>query len=222
MGNYDAVVLAADDAQTLHDWLQQHGYDARPDLVAWLQPYIAAHWKITAFKMAADASASPTSRAFDAAAMRMSFVTPRPFFPYREPADARDPEGPHPARSLRVFFLGPERMTGTVGQTAPGTAWPGETEWADILPNHPELASELGLMPKQMPANAWLTSFMDRSSPRPGTDDVYFSLAADQSAELPQPIYHDEPVNVSVELIGLLGLGICGLGGWWRSRAGVV
>lgn len=219
VGNYDAVVLAADDAHALHDWLQQHGYDARPDLVAWLQPYIAAHWKITAFKMASDAASGTSTVAFDASAVRMSFATAHPFFPYREPEDARDPKEPHPARSLRVFFLGSERMAGTVGQTAPGTAWQGATEWADTLPNHPKLASELGLTPEQMPANAWLTSFMDRSSPRPGADDVYFLPAADQSAQLPPPDYKDEPINVPVELMWLLGLGICGLGVWWWLRS---
>ena len=54
---------------------------------------------------------------------------------------------------LRVFFVGTERVDGTIG--AEKAAWPGRAVWSDRL-DEPRLAS----LPKGLaPANAWLTMF---------------------------------------------------------------
>jgi hypothetical protein len=57
----DAVVLEADDATALGAWLEKQHLDFRPALRRWLVPYIARHWKITAFRytVADDADAPP-------------------------------------------------------------------------------------------------------------------------------------------------------------------
>ena len=54
VAGYDAVVLKATDAQALRDWLEKHGYDARPAVTTWLEPYIKDGWIITAFSTPAD------------------------------------------------------------------------------------------------------------------------------------------------------------------------
>src|SRR5262245_51929797 len=53
IGGFDTVVLEADDAQALGNWLKHYGYSADPD---WrrLDPYVKKNWKITAFKIAQD------------------------------------------------------------------------------------------------------------------------------------------------------------------------
>ncbi|HEY5896576.1 MAG TPA: DUF2330 domain-containing protein, partial [Burkholderiales bacterium] len=79
----DAAVLEATDADALYHWLKDNGYRSDPYLIEWTRPYVERNWKITAFKIAAGAPAVATK------AVRMSFQTERPFFPYREPATQR-------------------------------------------------------------------------------------------------------------------------------------
>src|SRR5262245_10581471 len=50
VAGYDAVDLEADNAAALSRWLDKHGYASSPSLTEWLAPYVAARWKITAFK----------------------------------------------------------------------------------------------------------------------------------------------------------------------------
>ncbi|HEU4406912.1 MAG TPA: DUF2330 domain-containing protein [Polyangiaceae bacterium] len=211
VAGYDAVVLEADDAPALAKWLEEHRYAPRPDLTEWLAPYVKARWKITAFRMAPRGAGAPAGAGrVDASAVRMTFATDRPFFPYREPADQRTtvhaalPAGERD-RSLHVFFLGPSRVGGAIGGGAP---WPGETRWADAV--DPGRLAALPL-PVAVPAGAWLTAFRDTSSPRPGTDDLFFSPSADEGPVMPPPVVIDDPYRVPILLDVLVFLG---LGGW--------
>ena len=101
VAGYQAAVLEADDADALNRWLQEHEYEFTPSLQEWAKPYVAAGWKITAFKVAKSA---PDAEGVRTQAVRMSFKTDRPFFPYREPAPAVM-NNPQSRRLLRVFFL---------------------------------------------------------------------------------------------------------------------
>jgi hypothetical protein len=190
LAGYDAVVLEADNATALNKWLTKHEYISRPDLTAWLEPYVKAHWKITAFKIARDAS----RQAVATSAVRMSFSAERPFFPYSEPADRHAGAGQGSSRLLRVFFVADRRYQGTLGD---GEHWPGETVWAGPLQTATAqtLSSSLNLTVPLEPV--WLTTFEDRSSPRPGTADVYFSPSADQHEVHPPPIQVIEVVDLS-------------------------
>ncbi len=172
VAGYDAVVLEADNAAELNRWLDKRGYAFSPSLTEWLTPYVAAHWKITAFKIAKDAG----YREVGTSAVRMSFTTDRPFFPYREPADQREAkEAQAGDRLLRVFFLSSSRMDGALGDNASG-AWPGQTVWADrISEADRERFSSLVPSDSRLAPNTWLSVFEDKSSPRPGTDEVYFA-----------------------------------------------
>ena len=40
VGGYDAVVLKANDADALAEWLNKRGYEVRPALARWLKPYV--------------------------------------------------------------------------------------------------------------------------------------------------------------------------------------
>jgi hypothetical protein len=191
VGGYDAVVLEADHPSALADWLRKHDYASSPDLTGWLGPYVAAHWKVTAFKIANDVPKAP---GVATSAVRMSFTTERPFFPYREPADQRRGGAAKGPRLLRVYFLGSARMQGTLGEEG---EWPGQVVWAGPVARE-HLLRLLKLPEQTRPAKWWLTEFEDRSSPRPGTDDVYFTPSALQSPVARPPvvryIYRDEEV----------------------------
>ncbi|MBV9469499.1 MAG: DUF2330 domain-containing protein, partial [Abitibacteriaceae bacterium] len=183
VGDYDAAVLQADDAHALNQWLAQHHYVVRPQFTSWLAPYIARHWKITAFKIA---KALPQGTSISLSPVRMSFATDHPFYPYREPAYARSMPNPAP-RSLRVYMLSQQSMDGTLGY-ASHRSWPGRVTATNIPTDslRGELAHYLSLEPNQLPANMQLTAFQDDSSPRPGFDDVYFWPASRRNLHLMQ------------------------------------
>lgn len=191
LAGYDLVVLRAEDLDGLKKWLEDREYDARPALMDWLKWYVDNRWIITAFKV----SKKPDAE-FDrwAKAVRMSFSTDAPFYPYREPADMRTAAGPM-ARTLRVFYLGDARMDGTLGE---GNAWPGKTVWANRCDDYTlkSVVNGLGLPPKDVAAieaKSWhLTEFEDRSSPRPGTHEVFFRKAVDQTTVERPVIYYDQ------------------------------
>ena len=215
VAGYDAVVLEADRADALNGWLKSHGYASRPALVGWLTPYVAAHWKITAFKIAAkEASSGPISTS----AVRMSFKTDRPLFPYSEPEDQRTGKGAPTGRSLRIFFLASERMAGVKGQGPSSTRLNADTEWAGAMDgDYPSrIASKLRLAPTELPTKLWMTVFEDRSDPRPGTDDVFFERSADTTPVIPSPIINevDNRVGIPVELVGFGIMVAIGIG--WR------
>jgi hypothetical protein len=178
IAGYDAAVLEASDASALDGWLKAHGYASSPQLVDWYKPYIAQRWKITAFKISKDGGGSRAN----ASAVKMSFITDRPFFPYREPAAAA-PNGADryfPSRALRVFFFGDKRYDGSVGTTG---GWPGKTAWSGIVENdsRAKLFKMLKLPDSASPSTLRLTEFEDISDPRPGTDDLFFSHSANQA-----------------------------------------
>lgn len=211
VGGYDAVVLEADNANSLNEWLAKHGYESRPALVEWLEPYVKAKWKITAFKLAAKGDRFATKP------VRMSFTTERPFFPYREPSDLRGEKASTTMpRSLKVFFLSDARIQGSLGDQK----WPGEVVWANQVDAafHEKIARECGLKSSQLPPNLWLTAFQDKASPRPGTDDVFFANAATQNITVPPPIVIEDdwrfplPLDLLLLVIALITFV------WWRRQ----
>ena len=184
VAGYEAVVLDASDAKALVDWLQQHDYATTPQLEAWLDAYIRQRWMITAFKI--DKSQSDIART---EAVKMSFTTERPFFPYREPPSD------NANRVLRIFFLGAERVTGTIGDAF----WAGIPEWSNTIDDafRARLEKSAGVA---IPAR--LSSFIDIGS-RSAIDDLFFSRAADQSPLIPEPriIEHVNTILIPLDVI---------------------
>ena len=221
-------------AAELAAWLQRYGYAFGPNLVEWLTPYIKNDWVVTAFRMAiSQPPVEPTTTAgatgksprtgangalatgksvqghtpagLRATAVRMSFKTDRPFYPYREPADQRDDHAKAVPRMLRVFVIAGSRFAGTLGSGE--TRWPGQVVWANTLPE--EQAASITTPIKlptgsTLPRAAWLTEFEDRSTPRPGTDEVYFASSGDPSPVARPPVIHYEYVDAPP--YGLFGL----------------
>ena len=209
VAGFDAVVLEADDAGALEQWLKDHGYAQRPALAEWLAPYVQKKWKLTAFKVA-DPTPNSAPQTLGTSAVRMSFHTDRPFFPYREPRDQREslPPSRSTPRSLRVFFVGASRASGTIGEAA--TTFAGTTPWSGPLD------TSRALLPVPAPPGAWLTVFQDDSSPRPGTDELWFDRSKDPAPIKPPPVIFrvDDAIPLPLDLIALL----VGVGLFVRSR----
>ncbi|HEY6138553.1 MAG TPA: DUF2330 domain-containing protein [Thermoanaerobaculia bacterium] len=209
VAGYDAVVLAATDAAALQKWLAGHGYASTPDLTEWLDAYVQRQWKITAFKIDA---AQPAVRT---AAVKMSFAAERPFFPYREPASQRRLASEKmDIRALRIWVLGDERVTGTIGEK---TFWPGILRRSDPLPD--ALRGDVARLAKlTLAAPVRMTAFIDQSSIRPGTDELYFGRSAVQSGyvEPPRIVEHIERTRIPLDLIVLALIAIAVV--WWLIR----
>ena len=205
VAGYDVAVLAASDPKALTDWLGANGYDARPALQEWARPYIEKRWIITAFKYAARMGEVGTD------AVRMSFSTETPLFPYRVPTDNIAPPGQ--GNLLRAFVVAPGRATGTLGE-GPGRPWTqGQVKRARPLPAA-ELARLVGqaIPPeavKSLGDGAWLTAFEDPTWPS-GTDDLTFTLDP-KGEEHQEVIYHYDDATVPLPLDLILGLGFLGL-----------
>ena len=196
LSGYDAAVLRANDSGALTEWLAKHNYATRPALTEWLQRYVENEWVITAFKLSRNQNSK--SGGIHTDAVRMSFQTDKPFYPYREPIDMREggTAETRGARSLRVFFLAGEKHAAQVGDTQ---QQPAEIVWANHLTGiNPrmlqtvrstfqsaveESVSEDATQVAELPETvAYLTEFLDKTSPRAGTDELYFLPAKNQDA----------------------------------------
>jgi hypothetical protein len=191
VAGFNATVLKATDARALNDWLGKHGYVTRPALEAWLAAYIKAGWLITAFQIA---RADQESSSISTKAVRLSFRTDRPFFPYSEPAEKSDEAAVKSGRSLRVFFVAAGRMYGAFDD--PGTLWPGKAVWAAPLEDDQLQAMRRHVETKavSIPQGTWLTVFDDIGGRRQATADVFFYPSPDQIYLYRMPIIDYEDV----------------------------
>lgn len=207
VAGFDAVILEADSASALKTWLAQHGYAFSPQVEAWAAPYIASGWKFTAMKVAKNPSEAQI-KSVSASALRMSFQTDRPLFPYREPASAPAAQAleVYP-RILKIYFIAQARYQG--GFT-PQQQWQGRTIWANRLSpaNLAAITNHLGLPNTTIPNNAWLTVFNDNWLYARASADLYFSLEATQQIVLPEPrIRYVSRFNTATfALVGVLAL----------------
>jgi hypothetical protein len=200
VSGYDAVVLEADNATALQSWLSEHHYAARPDLIQWFEPYIQKKWKISAFKIAYRS----TGEAFATSPVKMSFQTDQPFFPYREPSNQRLQDQNQPPRTLRLYVLSNSKMDAQIGESG---SWPGKIVWSDKL-DQKERASGIQQLGIDLPSNVWMTTLEDQSSPRPGTDDLFFAPAKDQNRQVFDPIEVDvdKRIPLPIDLLLLIAL----------------
>lgn len=197
----DATVLAAEDPAALAAWLGEHGFGQRPGLTQWLAPYVAARWTVTAFRYAAT---EPDARMLTSRAVRLSFRTEQPVYPYREPQDARHDAGD--TRSLRVMLLARQRRTGRLGDAA----WPAPVRVSYRLP--PTLGRSLWTMlaGSAPDFDPWFTQQED-STVRRGDVDVRFP--PDEGPAVPRQVLtviQEEPreLFLPVELLALAGAGV--------------
>ncbi|MCB9604073.1 MAG: DUF2330 domain-containing protein [Sandaracinus sp.] len=163
----DATVLRASDAGALERWLAEHGYPSGDALTGWLERYVVKGWHVTAFKL------TPGNRRdFETRAVRMSFATPKPYFPYAEPQHA----GRRP-RPFRVDVVAPWRADAQVGLRP----WAGRVGYAG-QPGESLRRALAGVVPSEsFRDDAWLTVLDEPRSTRPN-QDLFFVPAEEQAA----------------------------------------
>jgi hypothetical protein len=207
VAGFNAQVLEATSATALVAWLKDHGYEFSPEVETWVHPYIEQGWKITALKVAKEVD-KKAEKQLGAAALRLSFKTDRPLFPYREPDPSKAAEAlAAKQRLLRIFFVSDKRFQGELTKESP---WTGNVAWSDKLSTEKrvELLKHLALPDSTGPKEFWLTEFEDYWPYKPAPADLYF--AADASQETvkrpPQILYVDSRGTTDATLLGFLAL----------------
>lgn len=187
VGDFHAAILEAKSASALVDWLKENGYATSPEIEAWAKPYVEQEWKFTALKVAKDKK-NLEAKKVSASALRISFKTDRPVFPYREPdyksaADALQAN----RRLLRIYFLAEARYKGELTKESP---WTGNVAWAGAITaeQRKKLLEQMKLPETTGPAEWWLTEFEDNWPYKVAPADVYFSKDANQAALKREPI----------------------------------
>lgn len=213
VAGYDAVVLEATSSAALAEWLTSRGYANGPEVEAWVAPYVTQRWVFAAFRIAAGTPTDPTQptpatpathpasadKRIGSGTVDIAFTTDAPFYPYREPESMRAPGAKAP-RSLAVFYVGPERVGGTVGE---------KTRWAGVPTYAKRLDADVPGVPGAS-RGRYLSEFIDRSSPRLGTDEVYFRPLDVQAELVPEPIEITvtRKVPVPIDAVLLVGTGV--------------
>jgi hypothetical protein len=179
VAGFNATVLTARSGADLMNWLKDHGYAYSPSVAEWAAPYLGGDWHFTALKIAKDAEGE-TRNDLKAGALRISFRTSRPLFPYREPdAGTSRSALAAPDRLLRIYFIAHARYRGEIEG---GKAWSGKTVWSgDITAHREELLQYLRLPGNTGPSKWWLTEFEDRWPYAKAAGDVYFSKDKSQA-----------------------------------------
>ena len=177
VAGFDAVVLKAGSAQGLVDWLAQNDYSYSNAVAAWAQPYVEKGWPFTALKVAPGDQSNPDR---EASALRISFQTDTPLFPYREPDSAEASQQLGAAgRLLRIYFISDQAYEGRFDN---GAAWSGQKMWSgDITSDRSSLLKLLKLPASESgPDKWWLTEIEDQWPYTKAPGDVVFSPAASQ------------------------------------------
>jgi hypothetical protein len=204
VAGFHAVVLEATSADVLVRWLKEHGYAFSPQVEAWAKPYVDKGWKITALRVAKD-KGGKADKTVAAGALRLSFRTDQPLFPYREP----DPTGPAATlgarnRLLRIYFIGDARYRGELTRDQP---WTGKVAWAGTLAeeDRKKLLGMLRLPQGTGPEQWWLTEFEDEWPYRPAPADLTFARDSDQGnvRRPPRIEYVASPVPADVAVYAL-------------------
>lgn len=183
----DAAVLDGRSSAAIGDWLRENGYDHREPLGSWLEPYVSAGYKIVAFKYAKRVGAARVG----SRAVRLSFKTSRPFFPYREPSDEKG----SPPRTFRLYALGATSLEAKLGQGP----WGGVVRYSGPLRDV--------RLPFSRLASPWGTFFEETAGARSQVGELFLTATATPQLVRATPRVVDEAVVIPVELVGVALVG---------------
>lgn len=207
VAGFNAAVLESKTADALVGWLKENGYAYSTEIENWAKPYVAHGWKFTALKIARNKDGTGTT--ISASALRISFKTDRPLFPYREPdtRSAADALGAK-KRLLRIYFLAEARYKGEVDGSANWTsskvAWTNKVSDTD----RSRILEVLKLPTTTGPAKWWLTEFEDNWPYQVAAGDVYFSKDTNQIPVKRDPIIQYVGVSFPTDLAAFALVGV--------------
>ncbi|MBL8064477.1 MAG: DUF2330 domain-containing protein [Chthonomonadaceae bacterium] len=162
VGDYKAAIIRASDASGLGQWLKANGYVSRPAMEEWFDHYIKKNWVFTALKYTGKKGMVTATQA-----VRISFKTDAPHYPYKMPKDTW-PAGWY--RPLSVYFISTSDVRGDY--LGKGSAWEARKRWSGSLNQYMvnKLLTDLNLKGSDMPKHPVLTQF-DNSRNAIGYDD---------------------------------------------------
>jgi len=160
----DYVVLQATGGKELTAWLDENKFVSYPELAPWAEHYAKEQAYFVAFKY----ELPQAGAAIEAlpSAVRISFPTSRPFYPYREPR----PQGGD-GRLLRLFVLG----EGPVSTVVAGAKWGVLPTFSEALTDADRASLEALLPDAKLGGASWLSAYSDPTAVRP-VADLYFSF----------------------------------------------
>ena len=154
-----------------------------------------------------------STTAVAASALRITFKTDRPLFPYREPDSRADAARLNVSdRLLRIYFVAESRYE---GRFPFGQVWNGKARWSQPLrtDEKSELLRLLGLPETTGPSQFWLTEFENRWPYGKAPGDVYFSASTSQrKLARTSPVTFDPTLGVA--------LGLCLARPFFRRKVG--
>jgi len=202
VAGYDATVLTARSGTDLVEWLKNNGYPYSPAIAEWAKPYLGGDWHFTALKLVKD-SKPRQENALKASALRISFTTARPLFPYREPDSGVASEALNNShRTLRIYFIADTQYEGKINGRH---SWSANTMWSgDITSHRAALLRELKLPPNTGSKKWWLTEFQDQWPYEKAAGDLYFSQVA-KSMVIDRDGKHI-PYKMDAAFLGLIAL----------------
>ena len=171
VGDYFVTVLRATDGATMLTWLKSNGYQSRPAMESWLDHYAKQQWYFAALKFVR----KPDSVEPKTSAIRVSFKTKVPHYPYKMPEDTW-PAG-H-VRPVALFFVGPGQATAVYRDGK--EKWEAQKVWSGALPD-PEragLAKELNLKIEDIPAGSTVTVMRNHRNDHGYDRDLDFAMAS--------------------------------------------
>jgi len=183
VGSFTAFVLAADDASALTKWLKDNDLATTPETEPWLAHYVRSKFYFVAMRYDPPANRSvgvSTARVgptrVQAEVVRISFDTPRPYYPYFEP------DKPLRAGEPRMLEIWLATQAGPSQPLALRTK-EGVTQWLRPFAEgkrygaeaRADLANAMGADARLLPAGQLvLQRFMDQKERRSGWGDVVF------------------------------------------------
>ncbi len=182
VGSFQTFVLSADDPAALSSWLAKNDFASTPAGDAWTAHYVKLGFTFVAMKHKPPVGAKSEARV-TSETVRISFPTPVPYYPYREPeraaqqaALAREP------RVLAVWLVtsGEDRVPVALGSQGGKAAW--VRPWFEGSGSGPQpmatvkgALGELGKLlpsPRQGSDTLLVQVFEDQKTTRPGMGDV--------------------------------------------------
>lgn len=171
VGDYFVTVLRATDGSTMLGWLKENGYSSRPAMESWLDHYAKQQWYFAALKFVRE----PDSVEPKTSAIRVSFKTKVPHYPYKMPEDTW-PKG-H-VRPVALYFVGPGQAAAIYRDGK--EKWEATKQWSGPLPDveRTGLGKELNLKVEDIPASSTVTVFYNRHNEHGYDRDLDFQVAA--------------------------------------------
>lgn len=151
LGDYKATVVKATDGASLDRWLKSNGFVSRPAMVPWLDYYAARGWVFTALKYNGTLGKPTVTHA-----IRLSYKTDKPYFPWKMPSDTFAPGW---IRTVNIAVISATPMKGRMSD---GSAWDGKVQWSgDCGAAAKVWCDQLGLPEGSLGPAPVLTSFVN-------------------------------------------------------------